>query len=199
MTTIRNTSGRYAADDLNQIEAMARKRCYTARQIRTYRGDLEFNITDSGADQDDADALRTLAEHGRFRIVRELGRMVVGYWPEHDPNAEVRRAAGADTVPRGGWTTNPTWSADRIDEEARGLAAMPEDVRRITRRGDWDYVFALHHIAQIAAGAGLRHMAAQKADFAAETEANIRAVWDRVAAMIANAEDHASAAKEPIA
>ena len=82
---------------------------------------------------------------------------------------------------------NPTWSADRIDEEARGLAAMPEDVRRITRRGDWDYVFALHHIAQIAAGAGLRHMAAQKADFAAETEANIRAVGDRVAAMTANA------------
>ena len=109
MTTIRNTSGRYAADDLNQIEAMARKRCYTARQIRTYRGDLEFNITDSGADQDDADALRVLAEHGRFRIVRERGRMVVGYWPENDPNASAypravasRGEAGcSQEVPRG--------------------------------------------------------------------------------------------------
>ena len=180
MTTTRNTSGRYTSDPV-QIEAMARKRCYTARQIRTYHGDMEYNITDSGADQDDADALRTLAEHGRFRIVRELGRMVVGYWPEHDPNAEVRRAAGRRAM-------NPTWSADRIDEEARGLAAMPEDVRRLTRLGDWDYVFALHQNAQVAAGAGLRHMAAQKADFAAETEANIRAVWDRVAAMTANEE-----------
>ena len=192
MTTIRNTSGRYTTD-LNQIEAMARERCYTARQIRTYRGDLEFNITDSGADQDDADALRVLAEHGRFRVVRERGCMVVGYWPEHDPNAEARRAAVANTVAPlvgkfGGWTTNPTWSADRIDEEARGLAAMPEDVRRLTRLGDWDYIFALHQNAAIAAGAGLRHMAAQKADFAAETEANIRAVWDRVAAMTANKE-----------
>ena len=88
MTTTHDTSARYTSD-LDQIEDMARKRCITARQIRTYRGDMEYNITDSGGDQDDAGALRTLAEYGRFRIVRELGRMVVGYWPEHDPAKRV--------------------------------------------------------------------------------------------------------------
>ena len=44
----------------------------------------------------DADALRTLAEHGRFRIIRECGRMVVGYWPENDPNVPAQRPPATD-------------------------------------------------------------------------------------------------------
>ena len=80
----------------------------------------------------------------------------------------------------------PTWSADRIEEEARARAEMPEDARRLTRRGDWDYVFTLHQNTCIAAGAGLRLIATQKAAAASQTEANMRVVWDRVDAMIAN-------------
>ena len=80
----------------------------------------------------------------------------------------------------------PTWSTERINEEARARADMPEDVRRLTRRGDWDYVATLRENTHIAAGAGLRHIAAQKADCASQREANTRAVWDRVDAMIAN-------------
>lgn len=71
---------------LDQIENMARQHCFTDKQVRTYNGVRESNITDSGGTSTDADALRTLAKHGRFRIVRDCGRMVVGYWPENDPN-----------------------------------------------------------------------------------------------------------------
>jgi hypothetical protein len=70
---------------LDQIEAMARQYCFTARNTRTYHGVPEINVTDSGALSADADALLTLAKHGRFRVVRECGDMVVGYWPENDP------------------------------------------------------------------------------------------------------------------
>jgi hypothetical protein len=31
------------------------------------------------------EALRMLAKNGRFRILREVGRMVIGYWPENEP------------------------------------------------------------------------------------------------------------------
>jgi len=34
-------------------------------------------------------ALRALAANGRFRIIREYGRMVVGYWPENDPEKKI--------------------------------------------------------------------------------------------------------------
>lgn len=36
-----------------------------------------------------ADMLCLLAEHGRFRVADEWGRMVIGYWPEHDPEPPV--------------------------------------------------------------------------------------------------------------
>ena len=81
----------------------------------------------------------------------------------------------------------PTWDAERINEEARARADMAEDVRRLTRRGDWDYVATLRQNTHIAAGAGLRHIAMQKADGASQMEANMRAVWERADAMIANA------------
>lgn len=75
-------------ETLNDLESMARQHCYTNRHEATYRGVAEINVTDSGCLSADADALRTLAKHGRFRIIRAGGRMVVGYWPENDPNTK---------------------------------------------------------------------------------------------------------------
>jgi hypothetical protein len=74
---------------LDVIEDLARQHCFTDTKVRTYHDVPEFNVTDSGGISTDADALRTLAKHARFRIVREYGRMVVGYWPENDPNNGV--------------------------------------------------------------------------------------------------------------
>ena len=64
---------------------MARQHCFTDPKQAVRNGVTEINTTDSGALSADADALRILASHGRFRIIREHGRMVLGYWPEHDP------------------------------------------------------------------------------------------------------------------
>jgi len=77
------------SDLLDELESMARQHCYTDRTQKTYQGVPEINTTDSGALSADSEALRTLAQHGRFRIIREYGRMVVGYWPENDPNAQA--------------------------------------------------------------------------------------------------------------
>jgi hypothetical protein len=74
-----------SSDFLDQIEDMARQHCFTDK-FGKHDGVPEFNISDSGGTSTDADALRMLAKYGRFRIVREYGRMVVGYWPENDPN-----------------------------------------------------------------------------------------------------------------
>lgn len=65
---------------LDALQAMAEQWCHTDGP----RG-KEPGLTDSGAITANAEALHLLAEHGRFRIVRELGRMVCGYWPEQDP------------------------------------------------------------------------------------------------------------------
>ena len=43
--------------------------------------------TDSGAITANAEALSLLAEHGRFRITGDFGRMVLGYWPDNDPES----------------------------------------------------------------------------------------------------------------
>jgi hypothetical protein len=64
---------------------MARQHCWTDKRERFFEGVREIKITDSGATSANADALRTLAERGRVRIVRQTGRMVIGYWPENDP------------------------------------------------------------------------------------------------------------------
>ncbi len=60
---------------LDALEDMARQHCHTN----------DSNETTSGAMSTDAYVLRLLARHGRFKIRSEFGRMVVGYWPEHDP------------------------------------------------------------------------------------------------------------------
>ncbi|MDP1580710.1 MAG: hypothetical protein Q8M02_10545 [Candidatus Didemnitutus sp.] len=73
---------------LETLESMARQNCHTGRVDRDYNGQVAGTlVTDSGAISAHADALETLAEHGRFRIVAARGRMVVGYWPENDPNS----------------------------------------------------------------------------------------------------------------
>jgi hypothetical protein len=74
-----------ALELLAALEDIARQHCYTNPVENVYQGVTVINITDSGALSADADALRVLAQHGRFRIIREHGRMVVGYWPENDP------------------------------------------------------------------------------------------------------------------
>ena len=62
-------------DLLETLEDMARQHCHTSAK----------GETDSGALSTNAQVLRLLAKAGRFRIDREAGRMVVGYWPENDP------------------------------------------------------------------------------------------------------------------
>lgn len=70
---------------LDALEDMCRQHCFTNPVATLYKGESQVDITDSGALSANALALRVLAEHGRFRIVREYGRMVAGYWPENDP------------------------------------------------------------------------------------------------------------------
>lgn len=71
---------------LDRLEDMARQHCHTAVAKRDYNGQVAGSkVTDSGALTTSAEVLRVLAEHGRFRVVAEGGRMVVGYWPENDP------------------------------------------------------------------------------------------------------------------
>lgn len=69
-----------ALDPLAALEHMARQHCHTLGPVES-----EPNTTNSLCVSANADALRLLSMHGRFRIVREHGRAVVGYWPEHDP------------------------------------------------------------------------------------------------------------------
>ena len=74
------------AELLDTIEDLARQHCYTGTALRDHNGQVAGTlVTDSGALTTDAIALRRLAEAGRFRIVAEHGRMVVGYWPENEP------------------------------------------------------------------------------------------------------------------
>ena len=63
------------------IESLARQACHTDDQ----------KLTDSGAITAHADALEWLAERKRFRIIRGFGRMVLGYWPEDDPEKEATK------------------------------------------------------------------------------------------------------------
>lgn len=76
----------FVADILDDLETAARQICSTQRAKHDYNGQVAGTlVTDSGAISTAADLLRRLAEAGRFRIVAEGGRMVVGYWPENDP------------------------------------------------------------------------------------------------------------------
>ena len=76
---------------LRQImEDLTRQHCYTSLAgTREYNGQVAGTlVTDSGALTANSIALRRLAEDGKFRIVAEHGRMVVGYWPENDPQRQ---------------------------------------------------------------------------------------------------------------
>lgn len=81
--------GPYNARELDIIEDFTRRLVHTSD--RWVDGDSEKThvLTDSGGMGDDAHNLRLLAEYGRFRIVRQFGRMVVGYWPENDPERKT--------------------------------------------------------------------------------------------------------------
>lgn len=84
---------RMTDDLLDELESMARQWCNTA-DTAELDAPAEPGITDSGGISANAGALHLLAEHGRFRIEREFGRMVLGYWPENEqfkktPNVEV--------------------------------------------------------------------------------------------------------------
>lgn len=71
---------------LELVEGVARQHCYTHTVDRDYNEQVAGTlVTDSSALTADSIALRRLANAGRFRVVAEHGRMVVGYWPENDP------------------------------------------------------------------------------------------------------------------
>jgi len=81
--------GPYTSRELDLIEDFARDTCHTAPQWADPEGTREIAVTDSGAMGERAELLRTLAENGRFRIIRQRGRMVVGFWPENDPEKKT--------------------------------------------------------------------------------------------------------------
>jgi len=69
-----------------ELESSCRQGCLTSKVDSDYMGQIAGSmVTDSGAISTYADQLRRLSQLGRFRIVSEYGRMVVGYWPENDP------------------------------------------------------------------------------------------------------------------
>ena len=62
---------------LDIIEEHIRQSCGANRHLG--------NAASSCAISTRAEGLRDLAAAGRFRITREYGRVVIGYWPENDP------------------------------------------------------------------------------------------------------------------
>ena len=85
---------------LDALESMARQHCFTGKVDRDYNGQVAGTfVTDSGALSANAEVLEILAEQHRFRIVAAHGRMVVGYWPENDPQSPNNvEAQGRDTA-----------------------------------------------------------------------------------------------------
>jgi hypothetical protein len=73
---------------LSALEHLARQHCCTLEQPRGYDLRREGTLlTDSGFHPAHTEALWLLARAGRFRIVEDGEGMVVGYWPENDPEA----------------------------------------------------------------------------------------------------------------
>lgn len=58
---------------LDALEDMVRQHCHT---------NSVTHEANSGALSAHAEALRVLAAHKRFTVLREYGRTVIGYWPE---------------------------------------------------------------------------------------------------------------------
>jgi len=58
---------------LDVLEGMARQHCYMDKD----------GVTDSGGISANAEALELLESFGRFKIEKDVGRMVLGRWPEN--------------------------------------------------------------------------------------------------------------------
>jgi hypothetical protein len=71
---------------LDALEEMARQHCFTERADHP----LYPRRTDSSALGANATALQLLSDHGRFRETISAGRMVCGYWAEHDPDLQSK-------------------------------------------------------------------------------------------------------------
>lgn len=93
-TTARADSERLAGELAEEMESSCRQGCCTRKVEADCNGQVAGSmVTDSGALSTYADQLRRLAELGRFRIVADRGRMVVGYWPENDPAARTQEGS----------------------------------------------------------------------------------------------------------
>jgi hypothetical protein len=78
---------------LEALEDMARQHCCTERADHP-----EYPLrTDSGALSANAEALEILHEHKRFRCTISCGRMVLGYWPENEPEPRTDAGGGGLT------------------------------------------------------------------------------------------------------
>lgn len=76
---------------LTVLQILARHSCHTGKAERDYNGQVAgTEVTDSGAIAANAMALCRLAEADLFRIVAESGRMIVGYWPDNDPQKKEK-------------------------------------------------------------------------------------------------------------
>ena len=85
---------------IDTVEELARQECHTEKVEKDYMGQVAGTlVTNSGAITSRANSLRLLANHNRFRIVADYGRMVVGYWPENDPRPGTRNAEHGTTSP----------------------------------------------------------------------------------------------------
>lgn len=64
---------------LDDLESATRQLCHTGKVERDYNGQVEGSmVTDSGAISTNAYLLEKMADAGRFRIIAEGGRMVIG-------------------------------------------------------------------------------------------------------------------------
>lgn len=82
---------------LDEIEGAARQGCASNTVERDWKGQVAGTVvTTSGAISTYAEQLRRLSAAGRFHIVSEFGRMVVGYWPENKPSDAAIDAARAN-------------------------------------------------------------------------------------------------------
>lgn len=98
LNALRAENGALRKEVLDTVEDSCRQGCFTALVKKDYNGQVDgTKVTDSGALSSYASDLRRLAEAGRFRIVAEHGRMVVGYWPENDPQAALAQREGGKT------------------------------------------------------------------------------------------------------
>lgn len=122
---------------LDREEEWARQECHTDRTERMFHGLNEVNVTDSGGSTNRAEALRRLAAAGRFRVVREYGRMVVGYWPENDPEHDAiqdGRVCIARHAPDGEYIVT-VFAGDKLRARKRG------GVWFITDGSEWEHPF----------------------------------------------------------